>query len=559
MSDPTPPVADADPTDRSGAPAADGGAGSLAAEARRRRTFGIISHPDAGKTTLTEKLLLYSGAIHLAGSVKGRKAGRLAVSDWMKMEQERGISITSSVLQFEYRGAALNLLDTPGHADFSEDTYRTLAAVDSAVMLIDHAKGVESRTRKLFEVCRMRRLPVITFMNKLDRAGLDPLELLDDVSSTLNLQVAPLTWPIGMGRDFKGVVDVRTREVILYQSEGRHGAGVLDQARVPFDDARDLIGDATHDEVAEQLELLEIAGDPWDTEAFLAGGLSAVFWGSAMTNFGVEPLLRFLAESAAPPHARTAVEGDDDGATVRIEPTDDVFTGFIFKIQANMNPRHRDRVAFMRVVSGRFERGMDIIIGRSGETLRLAKPHSFMADERSIVETAWPGDIVGLHDPGRLRIGDTLAAGRRLRFEGIPRFAPEYFCRVILKDPMKSKKVQTGLTQLSHEGVIQLFYRPAVGRQDPWLGAVGMLQFEVLKERLKNEYNVRVELERLRFNHARWIGGDPEGLAWLQGRRDYVVVVDRNDQPVVLAETPWMLEYARDHAPGLVLYDVEPL
>ncbi len=538
---------------------ADSVAATIAAEARRRRTFGIISHPDAGKTTLTEKLLLYSGAIHLAGSVKGRKAGRLAVSDWMKMEQERGISITSSVLQFEYQGAALNLLDTPGHADFSEDTYRTLAAVDSAVMLIDHAKGVESRTRKLFEVCRMRQLPVITFMNKLDRAGLDPLELLDDVSSTLNLKVAPLTWPIGMGRDFKGVVDVRTREVILYQAEGRHGSGVLDQARVSFDEARALIGESLHDEVAEQLELLEVAGDAWDDEAFLAGELSAVFWGSAMTNFGVEPLLRFLAETAAPPRARTAVEGDDDGARVQVEPTDEDFTGFIFKIQANMNPRHRDRVAFMRVVSGRFDRGMDVVIGRSGESLRLAKPHSFMAAERSIVETAWPGDIVGLHDPGRLRIGDTLAAGRRLRFDGIPRFAPEFFCRVILKDPMKGKKVQTGLTQLSHEGVIQLFYRPAVGKQDAWLGAVGMLQFEVLKERLKNEYKVKVELERLRFNHARWIGGAPEGLAWLQGRRDYIVVEDRNEQPVVLAETPWMLEYAQSNAPGLVLYDVEPL
>ncbi|MCB9781232.1 MAG: peptide chain release factor 3 [Alphaproteobacteria bacterium] len=534
--------------------------GDLAEEAARRRTFGIISHPDAGKTTLTEKLLLYSGAIHLAGSVKGRKAGRLAVSDWMKMEQERGISITSSVLQFQYEGAALNLLDTPGHADFSEDTYRTLAAVDSAVMLIDHSKGVEARTRKLFEVCRMRKLPVITFMNKLDRMGLDPLELLDEVSKTLDLKVVPLNWPIGMGRDFKGVVDLRTRMVTLYKLEGRHGQEVLEAVELPFDEAEEALGSHLYEQVSEELELLEIAGDDWTHEAYLAGDVSAVFWGSAMTNFGVEPLLRFLAESAGAPRERTGFEGEDRDTEVVVAPQDEAFSGFIFKIQANMNPRHRDRVAFMRVVSGRFERGMDVTIGRSGESLRLAKPHTFMAQERSIVEDAWPGDIVGLYDPGKLRIGDTLAAGRRLRFDGIPRFAPEHFVRVELKDPLRRKQLDTGLSQLSHEGVIQLFFRPELGHQDAWLGAVGMLQFEVLKERLRNEYNVqKVAFHPLRYKHARWVGGAPEGLAWLSGRRDYQVVEDRNGQPVVLAETPWMIQFAQDNAPGIKLYDVEPL
>ena len=529
---------------------------SVIEQAARRRTFAIISHPDAGKTTLTEKLLLYSGSIHLAGSVRARKTARHAVSDWMKMEQERGISITSSVLQFEYQEAALNLLDTPGHADFSEDTYRTLAAVDSAAMLIDHTKGVESRTKKLFDVCRMRKLPVITFMNKLDRPGRDPLELIDEVASTFDLKVAPLNWPIGMGSQFRGVVDLATREVTLYAT-GDHGQRLLDAETLPFADAREAIGASLHDEVGEQLELLEIAGDEWSTEGFLSGEVSPVFWGSAMTNFGVQPLLSFLAAHAAQPSERLGVGARGD--EVLVQPTDEEFTGFVFKIQANMNPRHRDRVAFIRVVSGRFFRGMDVQLGRNGQTVRMAKPHTFMAQERSIVDEAWPGDIVGLYDPGHLRIGDTLAAGRTLKFQGIPRFAPEFFVRVVLRDPLKRKQLDTGLRQLSHEGVIQAFYQPDMGRQDPWLGAVGVLQFEVLKQRLENEYRVRASLEPMPFKCARWIGGAPEGLAWLKARSTYTVAVDRNDAPVLLAETPWSARYALDNAPGLELYDVEPL
>ena len=530
---------------------------TLQHEAARRRTFAIISHPDAGKTTLTEKLLLYSGSIHLAGSVRARRASRHAVSDWMKMEQERGISITSSVLQFDYQGSRLNLLDTPGHADFSEDTYRTLAAVDSAVMLMDHTKGVEARTRKLFEVCRMRKLPVVTFMNKLDRAGLDPLALVDEVGETLNLKVAPLNWPVGMGREFKGVVDLPTGKVILF-SGGRHGQErVVTEVRDSLADCADVISPALLEEVSEQIELVEVAGEPWDLDAFLRGELSPVFWGSAMTNFGVEPLLRFLADNAAPPAARVAAR--PDGSERLVDPADGDFCGFVFKIQANMNPRHRDRVAFIRVVSGQFERGMDVKLGRDGAKLRMAKPHSFMAQERSIVEEAWPGDIVGLYDPGKLRIGDTVCASEALKFSGIPRFAPEFFGRMALEDPLKRKQLDQGLEQLSHEGVIQTFYRPELGRQDAWLGAVGMLQFEVLKERLKNEYRVDARLEPLKYSLARWIGGAPEGLEWLQRRRDYRVVEDRNGQPVLLAESNWAIDYALREAKGLELYEVEPL
>jgi len=525
-------------------------------ESARRRTHAIISHPDAGKTTLTEKLLLYSGAIHMAGSVRARKTSRHAVSDWMEMEKTRGISITSSVLQFEYQGAMLNLLDTPGHADFSEDTYRTLAAVDSAVMLIDHTKGVESRTLKLFDVCRMRGLPVVSFMNKLDRNGLDPLSLIDEIAKTLRLKVSPLNWPVGMGPSFCGVVDVRTRALTLF-ADGDHGQFIAKSMQIPFSEARQELGERLHDQVSEQLDLLEIAGEPWDKQAFLEGELTPILWGSASRNFGIEPLLNYLAQHAAPPMARGYRNLSGESKT--LAPDDQDFSGFVFKIQANMNPRHRDRVAFIRVVSGQFRRGMEVTLARTGETLRMTKPHTFMAQERSIVEDAWPGDIVGLYDPGNLRIGDTLREGPAIKFEGIPRFAPEKLMRTVLKDPLKRKQLYSGIDQLAHEGVIQAFYRPAMGRQDPWLGAVGALQFEVLKQRLLNEYGVSLDLEPLPYSCARWIGGSPKALEWLKQRRDYVEVVDRNDQPVLLSETPWSAQYVADNAPGIELYDVEPI
>ncbi len=526
----------------------------FAQEVDRRRTFAIISHPDAGKTTLTEKLLLYGGAVHVAGSVKSRKAARHAVSDWMAMEKEKGISITSSVLQFEYRDRRMNLLDTPGHADFSEDTFRTLAAVDSAIMLMDAAKGVEPRTERLFQVCRMRKLPVLTFINKMDRPGLEPLDLLDQVGRTLDIQTVPLHWPIGSGRDFRGIIDLQSRKVRLFERLETSGTELAPETVLDLEDPtiEELLGAELWDEVREEVELLDLAGDDWSNEAFLAGEITPFFWGSAMTNFAVGPFLNSLVELAPPPRPRAETEGARD-------PKDTDFSGFIFKIQANMNPQHRDRIAFMRVVSGQFERGMGVTLARTGKNLRLTKPHTFMASERSIVEEAMPGDIVGLYDPGELRIGDTLYTGAPIRYRGIPRFAPEHYARVRLKDPMRRKHLEQGLRQLSQEGTIQLFYRKGLGTADPYLGAVGLLQFEVLKVRLENEYKVKADLHPTAHRFARWVAGDPAGLAWLEARPDYLIVEDRNGQPVVLSETRWPLDYALQEAPGLELYDVSPL
>jgi peptide chain release factor 3 len=535
------------PSDRAADAVVSDDAATIAREAMRRRTFAIISHPDAGKTTLTEKLLLYSGAIHMAGAVKSRKASRHAVSDWMKMEQERGISITSSVLQFEYRGRRLNLLDTPGHADFSEDTYRVLAAVDCAVMLVDGTKGVEDRTKKLFDVCKMRGIPVLTFINKCDREGIEPLQLLDDIGTALGIECAAVNWPVGSGREFCGVAVRDTHEVLLF-GEGK-GTDFVEFERVSIDDPR--IGQTARAKVIDDLELLDGAGEPFNPERFRAGQQTPVFFGSAMNNFGVQPFLEAMVEIASPPLPRQG-----EGARL---PEDPRFSGFIFKIQANMNPRHRDRVAFLRIQSGKFTRGMDVTLHRTGETVRLAKPHTFLAQERNIVDDAWPGDIVGLFDPGALRIGDTLYQGSPVSYVGIPRFAPEYFARVKLKDPLKRKHLQNGLMQLSQEGAIQLFVRPDIGEQDPYLGAIGQLQFEVLLHRLENEYGVHAILDSCPFRLARWVGGDAKGLEWLKARRDYVLVQDRHGRPVVLSESPWPLHYALRENPGMVLYEVEPL
>ncbi len=518
---------------------------TLAYEAGRRRTFAIISHPDAGKTTLTEKLLLYSGAIHIAGAVKSRKASRHAVSDWMKMEQERGISITSSVLQFDYRGRRLNLLDTPGHADFSEDTYRVLAAVDCAVMLIDNSKGVEDRTRKLFDVCRMRGIPVLTLINKCDRDGIEPLTLLDDVGKALGIECAPVNWPVGSGREFVGVYDRNTGKVLRF-GPGKGTELVEFEAIDPSE-----LPDRLRGQLEEDKELLDAAGDTFDRERFLAGAQTPVFFASAHNNFGVQPFLEAMIEMAPGPRQRPCTGVDR-------APEDPRFSGFIFKIQANMNPRHRDRVAFLRIQSGRFERAMEVVVHRTGQTLKLSKPHTFLGSERELLDEAWPGDVVGLFDPGELRIGDTLYVGPRVEYQGIPRFAPEYFARVKLKDPMRRKHLSAGLQQLSAEGAIQLFTRPELGDQDPFLGAVGQLQFEVLLHRLENEYGVKSILDPAPFRLARWIRGDA-GLAWMKARRDYTIVEDRHGRPVVLGESPWPLQYALRENPGLELLEVEPL
>jgi peptide chain release factor 3 len=471
----------------------------LATEIARRRTFAIISHPDAGKTTLTEKLLLFGGAIQMAGTVKAKKAARHATSDWMKMEKERGISVTSSVMQFNYGGRVVNLLDTPGHADFSEDTYRTLTAVDSALMVIDCAKGVEERTIRLMEVCRLRQTPIFTFINKLDREGREPIELLDEVESVLGIQCAPVTWPIGMGKRLKGVYHLLDDAVHLYESGKNYetqDAEIIQGIDNPELDER-LGMDAA--ELRDEIELVQGASHEFDVEAYLAGHQTPVFFGSAINNFGVTPLLDSFVTHAPPPGARATVSRD-------VEPDESALTGFIFKIQANMDPAHRDRVAFMRICSGRFSSGMKMQHVRLGKMIKAANALTFMAQDREHVENAWPGDIVGLHNHGTISIGDTFTEGESLQFTGIPHFAPELFRRAQLRDPLKLKALQKGLAQLSEEGATQ-FFKPLIGN-DLILGAVGILQFDVVAYRLKNEYGVEATFEDINVQTARWVSSD---------------------------------------------------
>ncbi len=516
----------------------------FSAEIRRRRTFAIISHPDAGKTTLTEKLLLYGGAIRLAGAVKGRKAARAATSDWMEIERQRGISVTSSVMQFAYDGCMVNILDTPGHQDFSEDTYRTLAAADSAVMLIDAAKGVEPQTIKLFQVCKMRGIPIFTFVNKLDREGKDPFALMQEIEDVLGMRTCPMNWPVGMGSTFRGVYDRQKRQVELFDNRD-HGqtkarvqtAGVDDPALT------DLLGEDLHRKLTEDIELLDVAGDPWDFDRFRRGDLSPLFWGSALTNFGVQSFLEYFLRLAPSPEPRLA--GDR-----LVDPEEPRFAAFVFKIQANMNPAHRDRIAFMRIVSGRFERGMEVQHVRLGKKVRLSQPQQFMAQDRQIVEEAYAGDIIGVFDPGIFRIGDTLCTGEPVVFEGIPSFSPEHFARVRFKDAMKSKHFRKGLDELTEEGAIQVFYATQPGHPDPILGAVGELQFEVFQYRMQHEYGVEVTLERLPYEIARWVEG--EGY---QPRRfwgtDNLPVTDRDGRNVLLFRNEWSMRYVVEQNPGL--------
>lgn len=476
----------------------------LIKELKRRRTFAIISHPDAGKTTLTEKLLLFGGAIQLAGSVKGRKAARHAVSDWMEMEKQRGISVTTSVMQFEHKGRIINLLDTPGHEDFSEDTYRTLTAVDSALMVIDSAKGVEERTIKLMEVCRLRDTPILTFINKLDREGREPIELLDEVEAVLSIQCAPVTWPIGMGKRFKGVYHLYENAVHLYDS--RHGGKiargeVIEGLDNPQLDA--LLGDQA-EELREEIELVKGASHAFDLDAYRAGKQTPVFFGSAINNFGISELLDAFAEHAPPPQPRSAAERV-------VAPQEEKFSGFVFKIQANMDPAHRDRIAFVRVCSGRFDKGMKLHHVRIGKNIQVSNAITFQADSRENVEEAYPGDIIGLHNHGTIQVGDTFSQGEALKYGGIPYFAPELFRRVVLKDPLRSKALQKGLVQLTEEGATQLF-RP-LKNNDLILGAVGVLQFDVTAFRLKTEYNVECVYDSVPITTARWVScEDPKRL-----------------------------------------------
>jgi len=513
----------------------------LGQEVERRRTFAIISHPDAGKTTLTEKLLLYGGAIHLAGSVKSRRAARHATSDWMEMERERGISVTSSALHFEYQGFRINLLDTPGHQDFSEDTYRTLIAADSAVMLLDNRKGVEEQTRKLFEVCRLRRIPIFTFVNKCDRIGVPPLQLLDDVEAELRIHCAPVTWPVTDGTSFLGVYDRGMRKVHLFEKGGDHGQSRSTEEVIDIDDPGfgDRLGKAASDQLAEDIELLDAAGAPFDPEDFLKGEVSPVFFGSALTNFGVAPFLERFLRYAPPPGPRATLEGE-------VLPTDPRFSGFVFKVQANMDPRHRDRIAFVRVCSGRFESGSVVTNARSGKPIRLSRPQQFFAQEREAVETAWPGDVVGIHDRGSLRIGDTLSVSSELEFTGIPSFSPEHFSRIHLPDPLRRKHLDKGLGELSEEGAIQVFYTDGVTGPGQVVGAVGPLQFEVLLHRLEHEYGVTARLEPMPYREARWVIGSESEVRRVAAGYDCALVSDRAGRLLLLFRSEWVRRATED-------------
>jgi peptide chain release factor 3 len=525
--------------------------GKLADAVSRRRTFAIISHPDAGKTTLTEKLLLFGGAIQLAGTVKARGARRRARSDWMQVEQERGISVTASVMTYEYEGLTFNLLDTPGHEDFSEDTYRTLTAVDSAVMVLDVAKGIETQTRKLFEVCRTRDVPIVTFVNKLDREGKDPFELLDEIEQTLQLEVSPASWPIGMGQRFQGVYDIHRDTLVLLDrqdkdrlTEGLVCEGLDDpaiEANVGADAASKL-----REEVAMARELCP----PFDLASYLSGDLTPVFFGSALNNFGVREVLGALAEIAPPPRPQPTVER-------RLDPTEETVAGFVFKIQANMDPRHRDRIAFVRLCSGHFERGMKLSLVRTGATINVHNPVMFVARDRELAEEAWPGDIIGIPNRGTLRIGDALTQGEELHFTGIPSFAPELLRKVRPVDPMRAKHLGKALLQLAEEGAAKVFKRDLGGE---WVvGVVGALQFDVIAARIRTEYNIAVIFESSGLETARWLEtDDPKHLQLLARQNRPSMAEDHGGIPVFLARNLWQLDLTVREHPEVRFLDQVP-
>ena len=521
----------------------------IKSEIEKRRTFAIISHPDAGKTTLTEKFLLYGGAINLAGSVKGKKTAKHAVSDWMEIEKERGISVTSSVLQFNYGGYCINILDTPGHEDFSEDTYRTLMAADSAVMVIDASKGVEKQTIKLFKVCVMRHIPIFTFINKMDREANDPFELLDEIESVLGISTCPVNWPIGCGKEFKGVYDRNEREVSLFKA-AMNGQKEVDTKNMSIDDAalKDEIGQAFFDKLNEDVELLDGASAEFDLEKVQAGDLTPVFFGSALTNFGVETFLQHFLKMTTPPLPRNSSEGI-------IDPVKEDFSAFVFKIQANMNKAHRDRIAFMRICSGKFTAGMESFHVQGGKKIRLSQPQQMMAQERHIVEEAYAGDIIGVFDPGIFSIGDTICnSNKKFAFEGIPTFAPEHFARVRQIDTMKRKQFIKGISQIAQEGAIEIFQEFNTGMEEIIVGVVGVLQFEVLEYRLKNEYNVDIKLEPLPYEHIRWIENPEEiNMSRIVGTSDMKKIKDLKDNPLLLFVNSWSVNMVLERNEGLKL------
>ncbi len=523
---------------------------NLTQEINRRRTFAIISHPDAGKTTLTEKFLLYGGAINLAGSVKGKATARHAVSDWMEIEKERGISVTSSVLQFEYDGYCINILDTPGHQDFSEDTYRTLMAADSAVMVIDGSKGVEAQTRKLFKVCVMRKIPIFTFINKMDRDANDTFDLLDEIEKELGIATCPKNWPIGSGKGFKGIYD-RDKSCVIIYSDTEKGTKEGETLEIPMEDEERLleyIGQESLDKLKEEIELLDGASAEFDLEEVRRGDLTPVFFGSALTNFGGEIFLQHFLQMTTTPLPRKS----DVGV---VEPVENNFSAFVFKIQANMNKAHRDRIAFMRICSGKFEASMEVKHVQGGKIMRLSQPQQIMASERKILDEAYAGDIIGVFDPGVFSIGDTLCMPKEeFAYEGIPTFAPEHFARVRQVDTMKRKQFVKGITQIAQEGAIQIFQEYNTGMEEIIVGVVGVLQFDVLKYRLNNEYNVEIRLEPLPYEYIRWIENKDEfDLDKLTGTSDMKKVKDMKGNPLLLFVNEWSVGMTIDRNKGLIL------
>ncbi len=518
-----------------------------------RRNFAIISHPDAGKTTLTEKLLLYGGAIQEAGAVKSRRNQRHATSDWMAMEQQRGISITSTVLQFVYGDHCLNLLDTPGHQDFSEDTYRTLAAADNAVMLIDCAKGLEVQTRKLFEVCRMRQLPIFTFVNKMDRPGRTPLEVIDEIEQELGLVTYAMNWPIGGGDRFQGVFDRKEQKIHLFERQA-HGKREARETTIDLGDPRidELLDRELYLQLKEDLEILEGVMPELDLEAVHRGQMTPVCFGSAMTNFGVELFLKTFLDFAAAPGAHESSQGP-------IEPTHPEFTGFVFKLQANMDPKHRDRLAFVRVCSGKFVKDMTVLHPRTGKTVRLSRPQKLFAQEREVVEVAYPGDIIGLNNPGVFAIGDTVCTGSKMTYPGIPSFSPELFAYLRNPDPIKFKNFNKGISELQEEGAVQIFQSAGQMRREPILAAVGQLQFEVVQFRLLNEYGVETQLDPLSYTLARWVAGGWPVVEGLGRMIDILAVQDRWERPVLLFRSKWNLERLQEEHPKVAFLATSPL
>ena len=521
---------------------------NIAEQIKKRRTFAIISHPDAGKTTLTEKFLLYGGAINLAGTVKGRKAAKHAVSDWMEIEKERGISVTSSVLQFNYEGFCINILDTPGHQDFSEDTYRTLMAADSAVMVIDGSKGVEAQTIKLFKVCVMRRIPIFTFINKMDREARDPFELMDEIESVLGIRTCPVNWPIGCGKNFKGVYDRATKKITTFTAAmGGQKEVASQEFTLDGDEVNSIIGPDYHQQLIDDIELLDGACDELEMERVSRGNLSPVFFGSALTNFGVETFLEHFLKMTTSPLPRNTTTG-------MVDPFSPNFSAFVFKIQANMNKAHRDRIAFMRICSGKFEAGMEVTHVQGGRKIRLSQPQQMMAQDRKIVEEAYAGDIIGVFDPGIFSIGDTLCTGEKVEFEGIPTFAPEHFARVRQMDTMKRKQFIKGISQIAQEGAIQIFQEFNTGMEEIIVGVVGVLQFEVLTYRLENEYNVEVKLEKLPYEYIRWVeNADEIDVAKIQGTSDMKRIKDLKDNPLLLFVNSWSVGMVEERNPKLKL------